>query len=72
VLLGSVANAKYTTPLLEVFAERLRFPSDFVGRGDMSRGGLMLRRVRENLELPYAPVSGSILHGKRPSKLARH
>jgi hypothetical protein len=31
-------------------------PSDFVGRGDMSRGSLMLRAVREGTELPYMPV----------------
>ena len=43
VLLGSIASGKYVDPLLEVFGERLVFPIDFVGRGDMSRGGLMLR-----------------------------
>jgi len=52
VLLGSVANTKYTAPLLEVFGERLLFPSDFVGRGDMSRGGLLLRAVEVQTELP--------------------
>ena len=72
VLLGSVASGKYVDVLLEILGPKLLFPIDFVGRGDMSRGGLMLRCVRENRELPYAPVSGSILHGKRPSKLASH
>ncbi len=43
VLLGSVATPKYVEPLLEIFGERLMFPQEFVGRGDMSRGGLMLR-----------------------------
>jgi hypothetical protein len=56
VLLGSVATNKYVTPLLDVFAHRLWFPRDFLGRGDMSRGSLMLRAVRENRELEYAPV----------------
>lgn len=71
VLLGSVASAKYTTPLLEVFGERLLFPADFVGRGDMSRGGLMLRHARSGIELPYIPVQGALLHGARPPKLER-
>ena len=43
VLLGSVATSKYVGALLQVFGPRLRFPCEFVGRGDMSRGGLMLR-----------------------------
>jgi hypothetical protein len=71
VLLGSVASAKYTNPLLEVFGERLLFPNDFVGRGDMSRGGLMLRQARSGIELPYVPVLGTRLHGSRPPKLGR-
>jgi hypothetical protein len=69
VLLGSVASAKYVEVLLEVFAERLLFPIDFVGRGDMSRGGLMLRCVRAGEELAYVPVKGAVRHGPRPPKL---
>src|SRR4029077_20029444 len=46
VLLGSIASQKYVDVLTEVFGERLRFPIEFVGRGDMSRGGLLLRCVR--------------------------
>jgi hypothetical protein len=69
VLLGSVANAKYTAPLLSVFGERLLFPSDFVGRGDMSRGGLLLRAVDAATELPYVKVKGANLKGSRPAKL---
>ncbi|MBV9081410.1 MAG: hypothetical protein JOZ62_01940, partial [Acidobacteriaceae bacterium] len=71
VLLGSVASAKYTEPLLKVFGERLVFPIDFVGRGDMSRGGLMLRCARSGTELPYVPVHGAVLHGARPPRLKR-
>jgi hypothetical protein len=69
VLLGSVASAKYVEPLLEVFGDRLRFPAEFVGRGDMSRGGLMLRRVREGHPLTYVPARGASRHGVRPPKL---
>jgi hypothetical protein len=69
VLLGSVASPKYVDVLLGVFGERLRFPIDFVGRGDMSRGGLLLRRAREGVELDYVPVAGAVLHGARPPKL---
>jgi len=71
VLLGSVASGKYTEPLLKVFGERLLFPSDFVGRGDMSRGGLMLRRAFSGIELPYIPVQGAVRRGTRPPKLER-
>jgi hypothetical protein len=71
VLLGSVASTKYTEPLLEIFGERLLFPGDFVGRGDMSRGGLMLRCARSGVELPYIPVQGAARHGIRPPRLER-
>ena len=70
VLLGSIASAKYVDVLTEVFGARLMFPIDFVGRGDMSRGGLMLRCVRSREELSYVPVEGAIRHGPRPPKLA--
>lgn len=71
VLLGSVAHGKYVRPLLSVFDTRLLFPRDFVGRGDMSRGGLLLRAVEDGRELDYAPVVGTTLHGVRPPKLER-
>lgn len=71
VLLGSVATTKYVEPLLRVFGDRLLFPIEFVGRGDMSRGGLMLRCARAGIELTYVPVSGAKLHGPRPPKLPR-
>jgi hypothetical protein len=70
VLLGSIASAKYVDVLTEVFGARLLFPIDFVGRGDMSRGGLLLRAVRSGQELPYAPVQGAVRHGPRPPRLA--
>jgi hypothetical protein len=69
VLLGSVASARYVEPLLRVFGERLLFPPDFVGRGDMSRGGLCLRCVADARELPYAPLAGAVRHGARPPRL---
>jgi len=71
VLLGSIATGKYADTLADVFGERLVFPVDFVGRGDMSRGGLLLRCVREARELEYQPVLGAVRHGKRPPKLER-
>ena len=69
VLLGSVASPKYVTVLGTIFGERLKFPVAFVGRGDMSRGGLLLRHARDGVELDYVPVQGAILHGTRPPKL---
>jgi hypothetical protein len=70
VLLGSIATAKYVAVLLASFGERLRFPSEFIGRGDMSRGGLMLRCAVDRQELSYIAVAGAIVNGKRPPKLA--
>ena len=70
VLLGSIASAKYVDILTGVFGDRLLFPIDFVGRGDMSRGGLLLRCVRSGEELPYVPVTGAVRHGPRPPRLA--
>ena len=69
VLLGSVATAKYVDVLQAVFGERLCFPQEFVGRGDMSRGGLMLRCVDTRSELTYVPVAGAVRSGARPPKL---
>jgi len=57
VLLGSIATGKYVDTL------------EFVGRGDMSRGGLLLRSARDRSELTYVPVRGAIRRGKRPPKL---
>jgi hypothetical protein len=69
VLLGSVATGKYVDTLLDTFGNRLVFPPAFVGRGDMSRGGLLLRHAREGRELDYVPVAGAVRHGQRPPKL---
>ena len=65
VLLGSVATDKYVRPLGQVFGEQLLFPPAFVGRGDMSRGSLMLRAARAGEELEYGPVAGVARHGPR-------
>ena len=70
VLLGSIATGKYVDVFLKHFGERLRFPADFVGRGDMSRGGLLLRCAADRAELRYVSVAGAVLNGKRPPKLA--
>jgi hypothetical protein len=69
VLLGSIATGKYVDVLLSAFTQELLFPAEFVGRGDMSRGGLLLRAVDAHRELPYVPVRGSLLRGARPPKL---
>jgi len=69
VLLGSIASARYVEPLLDIFGERLLFPPTFVGRGDMSRGGLLLRCADAGEELEYQPVLGAQRHGPRPARL---
>src|SRR5256714_13870049 len=65
ILLGSIATGKYVNVLLANFGDRLRFPVDFVGRGDMSRGGLMLRCAVDRQELPYIAVAGGVFFGKK-------
>ena len=68
ILLGSIATGKYVDVLLENFQHRLLFPADFVGRGDMSRGGLLLRCAVDKTELRYISVVGAVRSGKRPAK----
>jgi len=69
VLLGSIATPKYVDVLREALGDRIRFPEAFVGRGDMSRGGLMLRCVDDRRELTYAPLKGGLRRGPRPPRL---
>jgi hypothetical protein len=69
VLLGSIASGKYVGLLGDVFGSRLRFPAAFVGRGDMSRGGLLLRCTAERRELDYVALAGAVRHGPRPPRL---
>lgn len=68
ILLGSVATDKYIEVLQPVFGDRLLFPAEFVGHGDMYRGGLMLRRAASGEELTYVPVSDPSRLGKRPGR----
>jgi hypothetical protein len=70
VLLGSVATGKYVDVLLDVLGERLLFPTQFVGRGDMSRGALLLRAAEQGRELAYEPVLGAIRRGRRAAKVS--
>ena len=70
VLLGSIATGKYVDVLTRALGERLHFPADFVGRGDMSRGGLMLRSADSGSELEYVAFGAdAVRHGSRPPKL---
>jgi hypothetical protein len=69
VLLGSIASSKYIELLDDVLERRLRFPAEFVGRGDMSRGALLLRQADQGCELVYLPIAGAIRRGARPARL---
>ena len=72
VLLGSVATAKYLEPIADILGARLCFPRDFIGRGDMSRGALMLQRVESSVELEYVPFSSAIARtGPRAAGVAK-
>jgi hypothetical protein len=53
VLLGSIATPKYLEVLVAHLGDRLRYPADFVGLGDMSRGSMLLKAARAGVELPY-------------------
>jgi hypothetical protein len=66
VLLGSVATDKYVRPLTLVFGDHLLFPPDFIGRGDMSRGALLLRAAREGRELAYESVEAAARRARDP------
>ena len=65
ILLGSVASGKYLDILAPVFGDRLRIPAEFIGRGDMSRGGLLLRCVKENRELTYIGAEPILRRSKK-------
>jgi hypothetical protein len=69
VLLGSIASPKYVAPLSAILGARLLFPREFVGRGDMSRGGLLLRCVRAQEPLNYVQVIDAVKRGRRTPKL---
>jgi hypothetical protein len=69
VLLGSIATPKYVDVLLGAFGRSLLFPGDFVGRGDMSRGGLLLRAARAGVELGYTRIDGAERRGRRAARL---
>ena len=70
VLLGSVATGKYVDILVRWLGERLHYPSSFIGRGDMSRGGLLLRHAASGLELEYSLLDPTARRtGARPPKL---
>jgi hypothetical protein len=71
VLLGSIASDKYLSILTASFGALLHFPREFVGRGDMSRGGLLLRCVDDAQELTYIPLEGAVRHGARPPRLEK-
>jgi hypothetical protein len=66
VLLGSVASGKYVDCVVaDSSAIACAYPISFVGRGDMSRGGLLLRSAASGEELEYGPA-----HGRRPAARA--
>ena len=71
VLLGSVATGKYGDVLTGILGERLLFPGEFVGRGDMSRGGLLLRAAASGTELEYTPFNQTVRRGPRPPRLPK-
>ena len=70
VLLGSVASGKYVDVLAPHLGNRLCYPPSFIGRGDMSRGGLLLRASRAGQELEYVAIgAGDRPRGPRPGRL---
>jgi hypothetical protein len=71
VLLGSIATDKYVDVLAPALGPRLQYPISFIGRGDMSRGGLLLRHAASGEELEYVTLdTAAVRRGGRPPKLA--
>ena len=60
VLLGSIATRKYVDVLEPIFGDRLLFPMEFIGHGDMARGAMLLKRAASGVELTYSPVSNPL------------
>ena len=71
ILLGSVATGKYIDVLEPIFGKKLRFPREFLGHGDMARGGMLLKRAESGVELTYIPVSNPDRLGTRATRKAR-
>jgi len=71
VLLGSVATGKYIDVLLPIFGDRLVFPQEFLGHGDMARGAMLLNSAAAQTELTYIAVSDPSRLGSRSTKKAR-
>ena len=69
ILLGSIGTGKYLDILAPIFGNRLRIPAEFVGLGDMSRGGLLLRCVRENRQLNYIDAASVTRPGPKRSRV---
>jgi hypothetical protein len=70
ILLGSVATGKYVDVLVGLLGATLHYPPSFIGRGDMSRGGLLLRSARSGAELEYAALDPAVKRrGPRPPRL---
>ena len=65
VLLGSVATGKYVDLLEPAFGRDLLFPRIFAGAGDMQRGAMLLRAVREGRELDYATLDAPRRRAKK-------
>jgi hypothetical protein len=60
VLLGSIATRKYVDVLEPIFGDRLLFPMEFIGHGDMARGAMLLQRAASGVELTYSPMSNPL------------
>lgn len=70
VLLGSIATRKYVDVLEPIFGDRLLFPMEFIGHGDMARGAMLLKRAASGVQLTYSPVSNPLRVRPRRKKEA--
>ena len=57
-------RGKYVDVLARPLGDRLRFPAEFVGRGDMSRGGLMLRAADDGASSRTCPSPAPCVAGR--------
>jgi hypothetical protein len=66
-----VATGKYVDVLAPIFGNRLVFPQEFLGHGDMARGAMLLQRAASGIQLTYVPVTDQSRLGPKPTKKAR-
>jgi hypothetical protein len=59
IFLGSLGTKRYIPLLKEILGHRILVPRDFLGMGNMRRGAVLLRCVREHCQLTYVTLASA-------------